>query len=227
MLQLLMENVSANEQENRKRVPTSQYSVQALNKGPPQGLKPAPSSGANGVAKGGYVPGKANVGHHGVVTPAIRPGSSMSSHTQGPNKRQKLVDGAHHTAVPPTKGRTPSVTSTLPRPTTQNAPSLPSQSKNMQGYAALGWGRNPSTMPRSVSQPRVGSGHVSSQYRTNPRSYTSGSMAPSHPKESTAKKTTGRIRTESFKPRPSADGAGGGGNGWKSRFRGVVEEDEC
>jgi protein regulator of cytokinesis 1 len=112
-------------------VPTPQYSVQVLNKGPPQGLKPAPSSGANGVAKGGYVPGKANVGHHGVVTPAVRPGSSMSSHTQGPNKRQKLVDGAHHTAVPPIKGRTPSVTSTLPRPTTQNAPSLPSQSKNM------------------------------------------------------------------------------------------------
>ncbi|OAX36392.1 hypothetical protein K503DRAFT_744433 [Rhizopogon vinicolor AM-OR11-026] len=232
MLQLLMENVSSNEQENRRRTPTSQYSVQVLNKGPSQGLKPVASSGVNGVTKGGYIPGKANAGHHGVVTPAVRPGSSMSSNTQGTNKRQKLVDGAYHAAEPLPKGRTPSGNSALPRPATQHAPlPPPSQSKNMQGYAALGWGRNPSSMPRSVSQPRVASGHLGSsvraQYHLNPRSYTSGSMAPSYSRESTAKKTTGRIRNESFKPRPSGDGAGGGGGRWKTGFRGVVEEDEC
>ena len=33
MLQLLMEKASSNEQENRRRTPTSQYSMQALNKG--------------------------------------------------------------------------------------------------------------------------------------------------------------------------------------------------
>ena len=99
----------------------------------------------------------------------------------------------------------------------------------MQGYAVLGWGRNPSSMPRSVSQPRVAGGHLGlSQYHTNPlRSYNSGSMVPNHHREPEPKRTTGRIRKESFKPRQSGDGVGRGGGGWKSTFRGVVEEDEC
>jgi len=45
--------------------------------------------------------------------------------------------------------------------------------------------------------------------------------------EPAAKKTTGRIRKESFKPRPNGDGVGRGGGGWETGFRGVVEEDEC
>ncbi|KAG0694297.1 microtubule associated protein-domain-containing protein [Suillus ampliporus] len=142
ILQLLTENASANEQENRKRIPTSQYSMQVLNKGLSQSLKPAASSGANGASKGGYVPGKSNAAHHGVVTPAVRPGSPMSSNTHGTNKRQKLADGAHHTITrpaSPTRGRTPSGKSALPRSATQNAPPMPSQSKNMQGYATLGY----------------------------------------------------------------------------------------
>ncbi|KAG2152738.1 microtubule associated protein-domain-containing protein [Suillus clintonianus] len=232
MLQLLMENASANEQENRKRAPTSQYSAQALNRVASQSLKPA-ASGTNVAPKGGYVPGKSNASHHGVVTPAVRSGSSMSSYTHGTNKRQKLVDGTHHPAVrpgSPTRGRTPS-NSALPRPTTQNAPPMSSQSKNSQGYAALGWGRNPSTMPRSRSQTSVthlGSS-VSSHHLSSTRSYNSGSVASSHSRESAAKKTTGRIRKESFKPRPSIDGGGGGAAGWKSGFRGmsVAEEDGC
>ena len=69
MLQLLMENVSSNEQENRRRISTSQYSMQALNKGASEGLKPAASNGANGVVKGCYVPGKANAVLHGVGLP--------------------------------------------------------------------------------------------------------------------------------------------------------------
>ena len=228
MLQLLMENVSSNEQENRRRTPTSQYSMQALNKGASQGLKTAASNGANGVVKGGHVPGKANAVLHGVVTPAVRPGSSMSSNTHGTNKRQKLIDGAHRTVEPHTKGWTPSGNnSALPYPATLQVP-VPSQSRNSQGYAALGWGRNPSSMPRSVSQPRVAGGYLgSSQYHTNPRSYNSGSMVPNHRREPVAKRTTGQIRKESFKPRPSGDGIGRGGGGWKTAFRGVVEEDEC
>ncbi|KAG1841441.1 microtubule associated protein-domain-containing protein [Suillus subalutaceus] len=235
MLQLLMENASANEQENRKRTPTSQYSAQALNRGASQSLKPAAAanSGANVAPKGGYVPGKSNASHHGVVTPAVRPGSS-SSNTHGTNKRQKLIDGTHHTVArpgSPTRGRTPSGNSALPRPITQNAPPMSSNSKNLQGYAALGWGRNPSTMPRSTSHTSVThlSSSVSSHYLSSTRSYNSASMASSHSRESAAKKTTGRIRKESFKPRPSIDGGSGGAAGWKSGFRGmsVAEEDGC
>lgn len=231
MLQLLMENVSANEQENRRRTPTSQYSMQSLNKGTSQGLKPAVSSGTNGISRGGYVPGKSNVVHHGVVTPAVRPGSSMSSNNYGTNKRQKVVDSSHRSVEPLAKGRTPSGNSALPRPAVQHGLPMPSQSKNTQGYAALGWGRNPSTIPRSVSQTRATSSHLgstaSSQYVSNARSYNSCSMAPSSSREPTAKKTTGRIRKEGFKPRPSTDGAGVGGGGWKSGFRGVAEEVGC
>jgi len=143
--------------------------MQALNKGASQGLKPAASNGANGAVKGGYVPGKANAVLHGVVTPAVRPGSSMSLNTHDTNKRQKLIDGAHRTVEPPTKGRTPSDNnSALPRPATLQVP-MPSQSRNLQGYATLRWGRNPSSMPRSVSQSRMAGGHLrSSQYHTQP-----------------------------------------------------------
>lgn len=238
ILQLLMENASANEQENRKRTPTSQYSAQALNRGASQSLKPAAAanSGVNGVSKGGYVPGKSNASHHGVVTPAVRPGSSMSSNTHGTNKRQKLIDGTHHTVArpgSPTRSRIPSGNSALPRPTTgtQNTQPMTSHSKNLQGYAALGWGRNPSTMPRSTSHTNVTqlSSSMSSHYHSSSRSYNSASMATSHSRESATKKTTGRIRKESFKPRPSIDGGSGGAAGWKSGFRGmsVAEEDGC
>jgi len=236
MLQLLMENASANEQENRKRTPTSQYSAQALNKGASQSLKPtaAANNGANVAPKGGYVPGKSNASHHGVVTPAVRPGSSMSSNTHGANKRQKLIDGTHHTVArpgSPTRGRTPSGNSALPRLTTQNTQPMSSHSKNLQGYAALGWGRNPSTMPRSTSHTSVThlSSSVSSHYHSSSRSYNSASMASSHSRDSAAKKMTGRIRKESFKPRASIDGGCGGAAGWKSGFRGmsVAEEDGC
>jgi len=173
------------------------------------------------------VPGKANAVLHGVVTPAVRPGSSMSSNTHGPNKRQKLIDGVHRTIEPLTKGLTPSGNnSALLRPATLQVP-MPSQSGNLQGYATLGWGRNPSSMPRSVSQPRAAGGHLGSSKYTNPRSYNSGSMMPNHHREPAAKRTTGRIRKESFKPRPSGDGVGRGVGEWKTGFRGVVEEDEC
>ena len=116
MLQLLMENVSSNEQENRRRTPTSQYSMQALNKGASQGLKPAASNGTHGVVNGGCGPGNANAVLHGVVTSAVRPGYSMSSNTHGTNTRQKLIDGAHRTVEPRTRGRTPrGNNSALPR----------------------------------------------------------------------------------------------------------------
>jgi len=69
--------------------------MQALNKGASQGLKPAASNGTPGVVRGGCGPGNANAVLHGVVTPAVRPGSSMSSNIHGTNERQKLIDGAH------------------------------------------------------------------------------------------------------------------------------------
>jgi len=50
-------------------------------------------------------------------------------------------------------------------------------------------------------------------------------MIPNHPREPAAKRKIGRIRKESFKPQASGDGVGRGGGGWKTGFRGVVEED--
>jgi len=52
-------------------------------------------------------------------------------------------------------------------------------------------------------------------------------MVPKHRREPAAKRTTGRIRKDNFKPRPSGDGVGRGGGGWKTGFRGVLEEEEC
>ena len=51
-------------------------------------------------------------------------------------------------------------------------------------------------------------------------------MVPNHHRQPAAK-GTGRIRKETFKPRPSGDGVGRGCGGWKTGFRGAVEEDEC
>jgi len=52
-------------------------------------------------------------------------------------------------------------------------------------------------------------------------------MVPNHHREPAAKRTTGRIRKESSKPRPSGDGVVRVGGRWKTEFRGAVEEDEC
>jgi len=48
---------------------------------------------------------------------------------------------------------------------------------------------------------------------------------PNHHREPAAKRTTGRIHKESFKPRPSGDGVGRGGGGWKTGFRDAMDDE--
>lgn len=211
MLQILMENVSANEQENKKKTVTSQYSVQALNAGKPTGpltrsrsLEPT-TGNAN---KAGYVPGKTHNPPAGAVTPAVRSGSSMSQTT---TKRQKVADGRAKPvrSSSPAKGRTPSgPASGLPKPVVPAAvPSshVTTRSRHGEGYASLGWGRVPSTMQRTTSRAVTSSSASSYRHASSTKSYVTSSVtrAASLGKDS-------RIKRESFRPRPSVDGVRGG-----------------
>ncbi|KAI9566101.1 microtubule associated protein-domain-containing protein [Boletus coccyginus] len=227
VLQILMENVSANEQENKKKTITSQYSVQALNAGKPTGpltrsrsLEPT----AGNASKAGYVPGKTHNPPPGAVTPAVRSGSSMSQTT---TKRQKLADGR---AKPvrgssPVKGRTPSgPASGLPKPSVQAAPpvsNVTTRSKRAEGYASLGWGHAPPTMQRTRSRAATSSSLSSHRHASTTKSYGASSMGSSMARASSLDKG-GRIKRESFRPRPSIDGVRGGG----ATFRGMPPTEE-
>ncbi|KAF9223144.1 hypothetical protein BS17DRAFT_782435 [Gyrodon lividus] len=234
MLQILMENISANEQENKKKAPASQYSMQTVNANKPAG--PATRSRSlepGGSSKGGYIPGKSHNALAGTITPAVRSGSSMA---QGTNKRQRLADGSSKPvrSSSPAKGRTPSGGSSgLPRPITQAAPPVPQVTtmKQAEGYAALGWGRAPSTMQRTTSR-GASNGHstslsssMSSHYLPKSKSYGAGSVTSSVARESTSCKA-GRIKRESFKPRPSIDAGNTGWRGAGTGFRGMPPTEE-
>ncbi|KIJ16234.1 hypothetical protein PAXINDRAFT_114030 [Paxillus involutus ATCC 200175] len=236
MLQILMENISANEQENKKKAPASQYSAQAVNTNKPAG--PATRSRSlelvnGGANKSGYIPGKSHNALAGTVTPAVRSGSSM---VQGTNKRQRLADGSSKPlrSSSPAKGRTPSGSSSgLPRPVAQSVPPVPqvTVTKQAEGYTALGWGRAPSTMQRTTSR-GASNGHstslsssISSHHPSNPKSYGSGSMGSSVARESTSRKA-GRVKRESFKPRPSIDATNTGWRGGGTGFRGMPLTEE-
>lgn len=157
-----------------------------------------------------YVP-TSSVSGKGVVTPAVRPAPSSMIHS-APNKRQRLGDpvGAPPMTVtrstskgpPPsnprtgTRSKTP--VSSLPRP-------VPGPKPGTQHYA-LGHGRIPSTQHQVVPT-RLGS---------STRSTTS-SLHSS--------RNGGRVRRESFKPRPSTDGDwGGAASRWRTDA--VVKEEE-
>jgi len=225
MLQILMENVSANEQENKKKTITSQYSVQALNTSKPtapltrsRSLEPT----AGNASKAGYVPGKTHNPPPGAVTPAVRSGSSMSQTT---TKRQKLADGRAKPvrSSSPAKGRTPSgPASGLPKSSVQAAPPVShvtTRSKRAEGYASLGWGHAPSTMQRTRSRAATSSSVSSHRHASTTKSY--GSMGSSVARASSLNKG-GRIKRESFRPRPSIDGVRGGG----ATFRGMPSTEE-
>jgi protein regulator of cytokinesis 1 len=157
-----------------------------------------------------YVP-TSSVSGKGVVTPAVRP--APSSMTQSaPNKRQRLGDsvaGPSMTATrstskgpPPsnprtvTRSKTP--VSSLPRP-------VPAPKPGTQHHA-LGHGRVPSAQ-RQAPPSRLGSSVRS----------TSSSLHSS--------RGGSRVRRESFKPRPSADGDWAGAAGrWRTNT--VVREEE-
>jgi Ase1/PRC1/MAP65 family protein len=157
-----------------------------------------------------YVPTSSIIGK-GVVTPAVRPAPS-STIQSAPNKRQRLGDSV---AAPPmtvtrstskgppssntrtaTRSKTP--VSSLPRP-------VPGPKPGTQHYA-LGHGRVPSTQHLAAPS-RLGSSTRS----------TSSSLHSS--------RSGGRVRRESFKPRPSTDGDWGGGTG-RWRTNAVVKEEE-
>jgi protein regulator of cytokinesis 1 len=157
-----------------------------------------------------YVP-TSSINGKGVVTPAVRPPPSSIIHS-APNKRQRLGDSV---AAPPTtvkrstsKGPPPSnprmavrsktPVSSLPRP-------VPGPKPGTQHYA-LGHGRVPSTQ-HHVAPPRLGSSTRS----------TSSSLYSS--------KSNGRVRRESFKPRPSTHGDWAGTAG-RWRTNAVVKEEE-
>lgn len=205
-----MERISANEQENKKKTITSQYSIQALNASKSTGpltrsrsLEPT-TGNAN---KGGYVPGKTHNPPSGAVTPAVRSGSSMSHTT---TKRQKLANG--HAKLmggsSPAKGRTPSgPASVLPKPAVSH---VTTRSKQAGGYAALGWGRAPSTMQRTTSRAVTSSGVTSHRHASATKSYGSNSMGSNMARSMNLNKG-GRIKRESFRPRPSIDGVRTGG----------------
>ncbi|TFK37089.1 microtubule associated protein-domain-containing protein [Crucibulum laeve] len=243
ILQLLMETVSASEQEN-KRKPARAGSV------PVRSTTPVNSTHS-------YVPGAKT----GVVTPAVRPGSSMSHSV--PNKRQKLGENNHsngHTpnyapahggraplgayrcgngvngrSVSPTKlpSKTPgSATSSLPRPTV----AMPVPRPGTQHHA-LGHGRVPSASVYSAgytSTTAAGGRSISAAYGRYPSGdSTAGYGRSAGSVGSTVMKKATRARRESFKPRPSADALdmgrsviGAGGTRWTGGFSGCVKEED-
>lgn len=228
MLQFLMEKVSANEQENQKKTITSQYSVQALNAGKSSGpltrsRSLEPTTGSN--SKANYVPGKTHNPPSGAVTPAVRSGSSMSQTT---TKRQKLADGRAKPvrSSSPAKGRTPSgPVSGLPKPAAQAAPPgshVTTRSKHTEGYTSLGWGRAPSSLQRKMSRAVTSSGVGSHRLTSSTKSGAS-SMGSSTVRAASAGKG-GRIKRESFRPRPSMDGVRGPGA--VAVFRGMPPTEE-
>ncbi|KAF8443950.1 microtubule associated protein-domain-containing protein [Boletus edulis BED1] len=221
MLQILMEGISANEQENKKKTIASQYSIQALNASKPTGpltrsrsLEPS----AGNASKAGYIPGKMHNPPPGAVTPAVRPGSSMSQTT---SKRQKLADGRAKPArsSSPAKGRTPSgPASGLPRSTFAPPVShITIRSKHAEGYGSLGWGRAPSTTQRTTSRAVTYSGASSHRHASATKSH-GGSSAGSSIAQASSLNKGSRIRQESFRPRPSIDCVRAGGG---AAFRGM------
>ncbi|KAH9925793.1 microtubule associated protein-domain-containing protein [Fomitopsis serialis] len=236
MVQLLMETVGANDKENNKRSKT-------------------PGARAGSVPPRSKTPSNPHITtclrrrtSSGVVTPAVRPGSSMAASSQ-PSKRPRLGEStAAHTNVPahgapaylgsskgpgaqrpgsPSKipGRTPSTaipTSSLPRPVPLAMP-VP---KPGTVHHALGHGRVPSAQAQSSYHP-----YQSSHNQTRSTSSTSSTAyrsygAPALSSNVLAKKAS-RARRESFRPRPSMenDWAVGGGR-WAGFAGAVVKEEE-
>ena len=155
-----------------------------------------------------YVP-TSSVNGKGVVTPAVRPAPSSVTHS-APNKRQRLGDSV--TAAPKTVTRSTSKGPPPSNPRTATRSKTPVSSlprpvpKPGTQYHALGHGRVPSAQS-SAPPSRLGSSTRS----------TSSSLHSS--------RAGGRVRRESFKPRPSTDGDWAGAVG-RWRTDNVVREEE-
>lgn len=239
MLQLLMETLSANEQENNHKR-----------------KQPSPSIRAGSVPARATTPVHSYMPKTGVVTPAVRPASGASNSV--PSKRAKIDNGSSNTpsysgatgrapfgshrggngasgmrAASPSKiplsrttpgsvgarSTTVSMMMPIPKPGTQ--------------HHALGHGKVPSGVlggygaARSVTSSgaygAVGSSAAGARY------VSAGAAAGVYG----GAKKAGRARRESFKPRPSMDGDGGMGvsvglaMSGRWGFGGVKEEEEC
>ena len=237
-IQLLMETVSAADQENKRKPPRA-GSV------PPRATTPVNPSNS-------YVPGVKT----GVVTPAVRPASHTSSSV--PNKRQRLgenllsghapihADGVRaplcasrsnnggsgmYRAVSPTK-----IPSKKPNSSGESSSRPPAISMIMPKlgtqHHALGHGRVPSSI---VYGSAVGSGSYPAGVRSSDSSQGYGRFPSSgyvkKGDESGMMKKATRASRERFKPRPSMDAVdmrtsvGVGGTRWGGGFT-LKEEDE-
>ncbi|KAG6911038.1 hypothetical protein DXG01_005454 [Tephrocybe rancida] len=233
ILQLLMETVSAADQENKRRPPRA---------GSVPARATTPVNSANSYIPGSKttrldsasqsVPNKrqrlepAPIGHS-------RQGSGGKGQTPSYSNRPPL--GSHRggnagtgaRAVSPAKipGRTPSGGSSLPR----SLPiAMPIPKRGTQHHA-LGHGRAPTGAAYMGSRgPSSSAGMTSGVYGARYASAGTGYGAPAVVKKAT------RARRESFKPRPSADedmatstGLGSYGGRWPGLAGSVQEEDEC
>lgn len=248
MLQYLMDTVSVNDKENgNKRTKGRSGSV------PPRATTPA-----NGMHHTLNAPTSGHGGKSGVVTPAVRPASSFAASQSLPNKRPRLGESTTvHANIPnraplsnsrgpatnrsaspskiPGPGKTPVMTSSLPRPVPLAMP-VP---KPGTAHHALGHGRVPSAQqlsshhtyhPYASNAPSRAVSYSSS----NPSAYSSSARYGAQASAAAVAKKASRARRESFKPRPSIDdnwAADGGPGGTQRRWAGfagvsVKEEDE-
>ena len=235
MLQFLEDTIGLNDKENgNKRAKGRAGSV------PPRAKTPA--NGSNHLV----LPTSGNGGRSGVVTPAVRPSSSLSSSQSVPNKRPRLGDSASsnmnaraplgnsrgpasiNRSSSPTKiplpGKTPTaIGSSLPRPVTLAMP-VP---KPGTVHHALGHGRVPSAQGGYHQPYQVA--HRAASY-VAPSAYGTGRYGAQPGATVAAKKAT-RARRESFKPRPSVDEnwaaeAGLGGRRWAGLAGASVKEED-
>lgn len=234
MLQLLMETVSANDKENgNKRTKSRAGSV------PPRATTPG-----NGTSHLG-APTSGHGGKTGVVTPAVRPASSLASSQSVPNKRPRLGDSTSthaNTRAPLGNSRGPAINrsasptkiphpgkaaagSSLPRPVPLAMP-VP---KPGTAHHALGHGRVPSAHQAYHHQPYQTGARAASYVAPSTYGHSQGRYGA--PVATVAAKKATRARRESFKPRPSVDEnwateAGLGGRRWAGLVGASVREED-
>ncbi|KAL4247812.1 MAP65/ASE1 family protein [Abortiporus biennis] len=239
ILRILMDAVGINDQENGNAPPAAKRSKSRSGSVPPRSTTPS-----NPIHH--YVPTSNHGGGSKAVTPAVRPGSSSGTNSKSvPNKRAKLGEATssfnnstnHQTlGRSQSKGKAPSSGSSLPRPTGSNIPSIvmPVPTKPGPG-SSLGYGRLPSSSHHSHSYHPYPQSQRSTSHSTNSSHSSSfgasqirvyGSMGFVAATSNVGRKAS-RARRESFRPRPSIDGNGGGTDRrWPGFAGGVVAEEE-
>ncbi|KAG5729984.1 Anaphase spindle elongation protein 1 [Termitomyces sp. T112] len=228
ILQLLMETVSAADQEN-KRKPARAGSVPARATTPVNSYAPGPKARPRSTSQS--VPNKRQrvesvpIGHtrqgndrKGQVTVSGSDRPPLGSH-----RGNNAATGARAASPSKILGRTPSGGSSLPRPVSIVMP-IP---KPGTQHHALGHGRAPTSttcmVSKATSSARMTSGVYGARYPSAGSRYGA---------QVVVKKAT-RARRESFKPRPSVDGdmgistaLGSFGGRWPGLAESVREEEE-